>query len=282
MKRLAFLALLLAALAAPVRSWTPNECGLDYWPKASSFRKEILAAKPGSHLFTPHPYPHTDQEVFEDFVATYSAIWQNTPEPAMPAEVRQLFVALKSGSVIHKISTIEDWGYQRCLLLSPARFHYLVQLYDRKTGAEFARATVKETGLWSSFQAPPPNTPADAVKLFQTEVEALDHAVATAAAYGLRGAEAPQYVETAGTLRCPQIAPCVAFRVGKSILISKRGQLFEVAPDSRRFTEAEFSSTSPSRDSILVGLDPASERVVSLGFNQFAVAHLVSPAKAKH
>ncbi len=207
---------------------------------ASSFRKEILAAKPGSHLFTPHPYPHTDQEVFEDFVATYSAIWQNTPEPAMPAEVRQLFVALKSGSVIHKISTIEDWGYQRCLLLSPARFHYLVQLYDRKTGAEFARATVKETGLWSSFQAPPPNTPADAVKLFQTEVEALDHAVATAAAYGLRGAEAPQYVETAGTLRCPQIAPCVAFRVGKSILISKRGQLFEVAPDCRQLPRRNF------------------------------------------
>jgi hypothetical protein len=279
MKRIAPLILLLAALASSSHAWTPNECGLDYGPKAASFRKELLAAKPGSHLFTPHPYPHTDQEVFDDFVVTYRAIWQNTPEPAMPAEVRLLFAALKKGSVTYKISTVENWGYQRCLLLSPTRFHYLIQLYDRKNGAEFARATVKETGLWSSFQAPPPDTPADAVKLFQTEVEALDHAVATAAVYGLKGGEAPQYVETAGTLRCPQIAPCIAFRVGQNIVISKRGQLFEIAPESRRFTEAEFSGLSPNRDSILAGLDPASERVVSLGFNQYAVARLVGQGK---
>jgi hypothetical protein len=279
MKRIALWTLLVAAMAAPTRAWTPNECGVDYWPKVATFRKELLAAKPGSHLFTPHPYPQTDQEVFEDFVATYSAIWQNTEEAARPSEVQQLFTALKNGTMAYKISTVEDWGNQRCLLLSPTRLSYLVELYDKKTGTEFARATVKETGLWATFQAPPPGTPADAVKLFQAEVEAFDHAIATAASYGLPGGEAPQYVETAGTLRCPQIAPCVAFRVGKSIVISKRGQLFEVTSDSRRFTGQEFSAASPGRDSILRSLDPANERVVSLGADQFAVARLVGGGK---
>ncbi len=278
MKKLVSLGMLLTALAAPVYAWTPNECGPTYWPQQDSFRKELLAAKPGSHLYTPHPYPQSEQEVFEDFVATYGAIWQNTPDPAKPPEEQRLFAALKSGSVTYKISRMEDWGSQRCLLLSPSRFHYLLQLYDRSTGAELARAVVKESGLWASFEGVPANVSAVARNAFSNEVEPIEHALNAAAALGFHGTE-PQYVTTNGTLYCPLLAPCVAFKAGKSILISKRGQLFEVTSDSRRLTAREFSPRAPGRAAILKGLDPATERIVSVGFDQFAVAHLVGRAK---
>jgi hypothetical protein len=57
--------------AAP---WSLVSCDPSGEAQWRAFEREVRAAKPGSTLYVPKPYPTSDQDVVADFLATYRSL----------------------------------------------------------------------------------------------------------------------------------------------------------------------------------------------------------------
>jgi hypothetical protein len=197
--------------------------------------------------------------------------------------------ALAKRRLSFRADRVEDWTPHRCesrlsglesYRRTAGTFTYLLRFYDA-SGTEIARASVHASGQWGqgglvwnpAGQAPVP-----------APLPELAEALRRAAARGITGSR-PQYVEAYGTFFCAPIAPCVAFvgargssgaAGGDAVYLyssSQGGGLFEIRPDAPRFPAAALA---PPRDGslapILRHLDLTREAVVTLGFDQVAIA----------
>lgn len=275
-------ALALCILLGSLRAygWALVECGPEENKRWGELKKKMLAARPGSPLYVPHPFPRSDQQVVQNFLYQFHEIWPPAAE-LLKAE-QPLALAIRKGDIRFEVLRVDNWSLTRCSPDEEKTFYFLLRIFD-PSGIELARAAVSESGLWARSAYA---TAAEQTQPISQQLARLPSP--EAAARGLRerfridGLSSPQYVTTTGgNLHCPATAPCLAVRSGESVYILRDQELFEIPGkgrrarfDTRAGALAEVSSRKLHEMADSLGPE---ERVVALGAEVYAVARRVKP-----
>ena len=256
---ISFLGILALPISLSAISWVPSPCPDGMQKAKDDFRGQMRRSQPHSPIYLPLPYPGDDQGIVEDFRFSYFKAWGKGDN--LPEDERNLYDALASDSVSYRIVRVEDWTHKRCVLGRASTFHYLILITD-KSGVEIARASINESGHMAAYYAflehdrRRPLLSSDRVR--QT----------VKARYGIDARDL-QFVEIAGTMRCHQLWPCVAFKGQERTYIWKDYDLFELLPGVPAFTNEEVVARRLRGKSL--NDYSASERLISVGFDRFAV-----------
>jgi hypothetical protein len=277
------------ALAAG--AWVPADCkargrdwhefhqavGMKDVEKAwQNYPAAVRKAQPGTPLYTPHPYPKTDDKVIENFrYAYFNRLWEGTPIEKLPARERPIFGALKEARLRIEVLKVENWGTIRCTSHRPLPYYHLLRLFDVSTGREVARSVQFDSGLMGLYR-----------NVSREVEEALPPLSALPALLETRFArrqaiEQPQYITTDGLPYCRQDVPCIAFRSAGNIYLLDAGELlYEIDGAAPR-----TSVLNHRREQMRQGLQPLGVTefeapVVSLGF-EWTKAKLVGGQKRR-
>lgn len=273
---IASLALGARALAAASPGWTLAECGAENQARYSKFEQAIRAARPGSTVYVPKPYPQTQREVISDFLFQYEGLHREKIDPSqLPENEERLIRGILASTVTYDLLRVEDWTPMRCGREQRRDFYFLLRVFDVASGAELARVALEATGLLAEYRS------STAVQLAETpaaqrgrlpDPQAFLQQIETA--YGIKG-EMPQYVSTWG-LNCTPTAPCLAFRDGKSAYVFYDRSLFQIAPDSTKLRNGRDVGT-PSTNRVLLKALAPEQRLVTLGGPMWTIALQVKP-----
>ena len=234
---------------------------LEAW---THFSESVRAAKPGSPVYAPRPYPRNQAEVREDFeYAFHTILVRQTPPEDLPEELRGVYQALAKDNLDIEILRVENWSTSRCGSDKLKPFYHLLRLYDRNSRREIGRMTVNDSGLWSQFRS----FPASASGHWSQSIPRLD----TLAEFlrrelGFRhNIQHAQYVTADGLSECSPVTPCIAFQSqGRVYLVAGNSMLYELG------RESDIVSVSDLRSSMgrqLRQLEPEYEApMISIGF----------------
>ncbi|MFY9820848.1 MAG: hypothetical protein WAM82_05665 [Thermoanaerobaculia bacterium] len=261
----AFMLLFLAAV--PAAAWNLVECPPEVVGTWSQPDQALRAAKPGSPLYLPAPFPKSKDEVLADYVYEFQRLLKDTPAESLPKGAAEVLEGLRKKTLRYDVLRIVNWSPTRCGKERRLDAYHLVRVLDGRSGLEITRSVLEENGRLGVISSTVDNERGEARRLRPPDEEMRT----VASRFKLRG-EAPQYVTTFGTLRCPNVTPCLAFRAaGHVYLASYGGELFEIDPQGRRFEMGKDVGTPEKNEPILKSIGPEG-RLVSLGGKVFTTA----------
>ena len=253
------------AATAQTKPWSLEPCATT-GPAASSRAKyaaAVRAAAPDTPLYTPHPFPTTTREVFEDFVVFHVNAFRDTPKAKIPPEQLRLLTALETNQVRYEVFKVEDWTPLRCGSRKARDTWSVLRIFDMKTGDELVRATVDNVGHVGRLRLRPVGGSLTPI---------LDLSAARASVRAVApGAGNAEYVTTWGLPGCEEVTPCVAMREGPRVYLvdGRTGALFLLTSSSKRLSFRHDLSRA-RREDTLRGVAHAGARLMSLGQDAFA------------
>lgn len=229
------------------------------------FVRTVKAAKPGSTVYVPKPYPTTDRQVILDFLYQFKQLHLERTDPKkLPDNELPVLNAVLNSRARYAVQRVENWTPMQCSKEQRRDFYFLLRIFDAAGGAELARIALNATGLLSmmdNYYKPIPFTALQEVTASMT---------ATAAVYNLHG-EDPEYVATFGSISCLPTRPCLAFRQGDDGYILFKGALYQVPGSAPRLVQGRDVGTLATSGKVMASLMDG-ERLVSLGGSAWAVA----------
>ena len=268
------LALLFLA-AVPGAAWNLVECPpevVETWALPDQFLRD---AKPGSPLYLPKPFPKSREEVLADYVFEFQRLLKDTPADLLPKGAAGVLEGLRKKSLRYDVLRIVNWSPTRCGKERRLDAYHLIRVLDGSSGREITRSVLEENGRLGVVSSTMDDERGDSRERQASRLRPPEEEMRSVAArFKIRG-DSPQYVTTFGTLRCPNVSPCLAFRSGGHVyLASYDGELFEVEPNGRRL-EMGTDIGSPEKNApILQAIGPGG-RLVSLGGKVFTTARKV-------
>jgi hypothetical protein len=234
---LAFSWLMIAA-SSWAASWTIGaDCRPEDQAKYDQFEQAVRAARPGSTVYVPRPYPASDRQVIVDFLYQYKSWhWERADPKGLPRGEARVLSGILESTVSFQVTRLENWDATRCGSEQRSDFYYLLRIFDVASGEELSRVTLHPSGLWAakgnsskgfSFLSLP-----DPDMVLREEITPSFDVAAE------RGSA--QYVEHLGALVCGWTAPCLAFRQGRDAFVYVRSpllprKLFKIAGDEPRY-----------------------------------------------
>ncbi len=291
MRSRALCSLLLGAAAAiatragalqAATPWSLASCDPADEARWHAFEMAVRAAKTGSTLYTPWPYPVTDAQVVADYLYRFRSMRQVKSGKLVPLPVlndARVVEEVGSDRVTYHVMRTENWTGMRCGWQHKQEFYFIVQVLDAGTGAELARAVIDHSGLFvSSINMPVSDQvepsahrllPAPGVAMEEVDGE-----------LGIQGKD-PEYVATNGTIRCDSAFPCLAFRQNGLAYVWYHHELFEIAQAGPRYTTGKDLGTWAQSHELLSTLRP-DDRLISLGGPVSTLARKVSANQVRH
>lgn len=276
-RRLVVAAALLAAQALPSVAaegarWFLDSCPPGSAEGAARQKAEMLAAKPDSDVYVPHPFPRSEAEVIANLEYQFLESWRQHPRRKIPDGVWRVVRALTDGGARFEIVPVTDWRPIRCRHgVRQVDFHHVVRVLDARTGEELARIALQENGLLSNFITPA----ADARERRPlTAIPSIADLRARSAV--VAGATDFQYVSIDSPgLHSDELAPAIAFRKeGRALFAMRDGRLFEIdleRPGVAGTQPSEFVREGPRREAAIAVLRPG-EHLLAVGSTGLAVA----------
>ncbi len=271
-----FVLLFCTAATAQSKPWSLEPCATT-GPAASARAKyaaAVRAAAPDTPLYTPHPFPTTPQEVFEDFVVYHMNAFRDTPNTEIPPEQLRLLTALETNQVRYEVVKVEDWTPLRCGSRKARETWSVLRIFDTSTGDELVRATVDNVGHVGKLRLRPVDG---------SLAPMMDLSTATASVRAVApGARDAEYVTTWGLPGCDEVTPCVAMRNGPRVYLvdGRTGALFLLTSPSKRLSFRNDLSRARRADT-LRGVAQAGARLMSLGQDAFAQFEAVPGREAR-
>jgi len=274
LKTFAFALLFLAAV--PLSGWNLVECPPEVVGTWAVPDQALRAAKPDSALYLPKPFPKGRDEVLADYVYEFQRLLKDTPAASLPNGAAKVLEGLRKGTLRYDVLRIVNWSPTRCLKERRLDAYHLIRVIDGRSGMEITRSVLDESGRLGVISSTMEDERGDSLQRQAKRLRPPDEEMrSTASRFKIRG-EAPQYVTTFGTLRCPNITPCLAFRGGGRVyLVSYEGELFEIDQKGRRLEMGKDIGSSEMNEPILKSIGPDG-RLVSLGGKVFTTARRVS------
>jgi hypothetical protein len=271
---------LLPSAGLPAAAWVLEECPPEKQAALAAYEQQVRQAEPGSPLYLPRPYPETLADLLADLEHTFRQTWRTTPEKQVPAEDQRLLAALAGGKVRAIWQPVVDWTFIRCgspgnLGLGDPR---LVVLFDEQ-GSLLGRFAFQESGQWSAAEFPQETTAQKAPRQQDLFGEAAEFAGTWRAGLGAEPTQA-QWVVTHGTVRCPLVAPCLAFQAARRSYIVQRGELFRLVTEGAVLRASEILSSGPRTElanAVLARVEPGKRHLVTVGYDRVVFAELVEP-----
>ncbi|HEX9944269.1 MAG TPA: hypothetical protein VGG03_19840 [Thermoanaerobaculia bacterium] len=233
---------------------------------------EVRAARPGSPVYAPHPFPKSDAEIVGDFkYAYFDRLFEGMLWEKLPAKEQPVFRALKENRLRIEIVRIENWDLSRCGR-TPVPYYNLLRFFDPVSGKEVARSAQDFTGLMGIYHNLSERVPALPAL---PDVDAL-----VRSRFGRTlAAEQAQYVTVGGLPYCSVTMPCIAFKsAGKLYLIDRGTLLYEIAPTAPRMSVTAFRDQQAAAGLPRLGAVEFDAPMITLGF-EWARARLVGGEK---
>lgn len=280
-------AMALLAGAPAQAAWTPVDCadragevqslhnsifkGRDVAEMRRKYRAEVMAAKPRTPLYAPHPYPKTRQEVVQDFkYAYFNRLFEGLSVEQLPPRERPIYSALQQDRLRFDLLRVENWEMSRCLGESPVPFYHLLRLIDSTTGREVARSKLYDTGHLAIYK--------HVSEEAQSALPSLaDLSGMLRSRLGVNmPVEAPQYVMSSGLPHCWDDLPCIAFRSkGKLYVLDAGKLLYEIDPAIPRISVSAKRQQQMALPLVRLGNHEIDAPTISLGF-EYAKARLIA------
>jgi hypothetical protein len=274
LKTLAFALLLLAAV--PVSAWNLVECPPEVVETWAMPDQALRAAKPGSPLYLPKPFPKGREEVLADYVYEFQRLLKDMRATSLPKGAAGVLEGLRQGTLRYDVLRIVNWSPTRCVKERRLDAYHLIRVIDGRSGLEITRSVLDESGRLGVISSTMEDERGDSLQRQARRLRPPDEEMRSVASRFKIQGEAPQYVTTFGTLRCPNVTPCLAFRgAGRVYLASYDGNLFEIDQKSRRLEMGKDIGSSEKNEPILKLIGPDG-RLVSLGGKVFTSARRVS------
>ena len=266
--------MLLACARLGAEPWSMISCDPSGEAGWRTFEQAARAAKPGSPLYIPVPFPTTSDQVVRDYLYQYWSLIKGMDAKNWQPNEARVMGDLSSGKVTFQVLRVENWTVSRCHEDQKRDFYNLVRVFE-PAGTEVARAVINDSGLLTTWN----NLPAMVPGAVASQSRALPPA-ATAMAqlnseFGLDGVD-PEYVATFGTLNCVLTHPCLAFHQSGLSYVAFGNQIFEVSASEPMLTMGKEVG-SPAEEALLKRLAPG-ERLISLGGKAFTIGRRVSAA----
>lgn len=264
MKRTLLTLLALLCAGSAMAAWHVVPCDAHALAQRAKFSAAVHGARPGGPLYAPRPFPKNDGDVVADLVQQITDIYDR---PTSSGVFQPLAKAMRGDAYRYDVIRVSDWTPGRCASAgNGGDVYFLVLISDRISGAEVARATILESGLFGDIALRTP-------KIAVAPVEPLDGAARKLAARGVEARDA-QYVATTGSLQCDQLRPCVAVRNANGVVIDTQSDAFLLPLGGRIFTMKSDLRTIDDQRKFNEKL-AADERWVSIGGDAFVVARKV-------
>jgi hypothetical protein len=273
MKSYIFLTLLLAGflnaqLATAAAPWTVLPCGTAHAKEWQVSAERMRAAKPGSPIYVPRPYPATDAQVIEDFLYQHRDVWSDTPAEKLGAPERRFFSAVDSGDTRFEVFRVTNWTPLLCGPQRQRPFYFVIRVIEASTGIEISRAALDDDGRLARVRHRPANRDLEPMPSQDTARGAL-------ARIGVP-AQDLQYVTAWGTLDCDLMTPCVASRHGGGAHVVKHGKVYRLQAKGERLSLKRHLGPA-QRDEVSRRYETAGSKLVSVGADVFTVALPVEP-----
>jgi hypothetical protein len=258
--------LIVAPSVSVAQPWSLGDgCGPANRASQELFVQTVKAAKPGSTVYVPKPYPTTDRQVILDFLYQFKQLHLERTDPRrLPDNELPVLNAVLNSRARYAVQRVENWTPTQCSKEQRRDFYFLLRIFDAAGGAELARIALNATGLLSmmdNYYGPIPLTPLPELAASMAE---------TAAAYNLHG-EVPEYVTTLGSISCLPTRPCLAFRQGDDGYILYKGALYQLASSAPRLVQGRDVGTIATSARVMASLRDG-ESLVSLGGSAWTVA----------
>ena len=267
--------------AAQAGAWPIAECGSEQATAWAAYESSVRAAKPGSPLYLPKPFPKTRAEILKDYLYQYHSIWSDTPSDQLPPDELPVFQSIQQNSVRFEIVPVENWTTMRCNRQQKDASYNLIRIFDSESGAELARTALSASGFILVTVNATEEQRSEPLAKQQGRLMKLDAALAKAKGEFKVTGTGAQYVSTFGTLRCRPFAPCIAFRNGAdSYIFSSEGELFRLGANGRRLALGKDMKSPEAATAVLQSLG-ATERLMSLGGQALGVVQRVAPASVE-
>lgn len=272
------LLLLVSAASLQAQGWSLGNCDPGRAATWANFAAELRAAKPGSPIYVPHPFPEGEAQVVENFLYQQREVWGDLREDKLPSEELRFAQLTRSGQARYEMLQVANWTPLACGPKRKREAYFLLRVFDRRTGIEVSRAAINDDGLLSSLMhLPVGEVAATNPRRFSSLAEARGQA---ASVHGLK-AEQAQYVTSFGTLKCPVLAPCVAFRSGPdAYVLETRASafgLYRLELDKPRFSFKSDLSRPERQAQVVQQLAGSGRELISLGGDQLASVAAVLP-----
>lgn len=232
----------------------------------------MLAAKPDSDIYVPHPFPRTEAEVIANLEYQFLESWMQHPRSEIPGGVWRVVRALTEGEARFEIVPVTDWTPTRCRHgARQVDFYNVVRVLSARTGEELARIALQENGLLSGFVTPAADPKERRPLAAIPSIADLRARSAVAA-----GATDFQYVAIGSpSLHSDELAPAIVFRKeGRAFLAVRDGRVFEIdleRPGVAGTQASEFVREGPRREAAIAARRPG-EHFVTVGSAGLAVA----------
>jgi hypothetical protein len=267
LKTLAFALVFLAPV--PGSAWNLVECSPEVAQTWNLPDQALRAATPGSPLYLPKPFPKSKDEALADYVYEFQRLLKDMRAESLPKGAAAVLEGLRQGRLRYDVLRIVNWSPTRCVKARRLDAYHLIRVIDGRSGLEITRSVLDESGHLGVISSTVEDE-RQAARLRPPDEEMRS----AASRFKIRG-DSPQYVTTFGSLRCPNVTPCLAFRsAGHVYLVSYGGELFEVDPQGRRFEMGKDVGTPEMNEPLLKSLG-SDGRLVSLGGKVFTTARKV-------
>jgi hypothetical protein len=271
---------LLTSTDLDAAGWVFEECPPEKAAALVSYQQQVREARSGSPLYLPRPYPKTLADLLMDLEYTFREIWRSTPEKQIPVGDQRLLAALASGKVRGVWQGVTDWTFIRCG--GPGRLgqgDLFVLLLSDEEGKPLGRFAFRESGQWAAAQFPQETDPAEPGRPEDLFGDATDLAGTWRTVLRAAPTQA-QWVVTHGTVRCPLVAPCLAFQAAGWSYLVQRGELFRLVTDGEVLRASEILSSGPrteSANAVLARVEPGKRHLVTVGYDRVVFAERVEP-----
>ncbi|MCZ7649995.1 MAG: hypothetical protein M5U13_02045 [Thermoanaerobaculia bacterium] len=262
----------LPSVAAEGGRWFLDSCPPGSAEGAARQKAEMLAAKPDSDVYVPHPFPRTEAEVIANLEYQFLESWMQHPRSEIPGGVWRVVRALTEGEARFEIVPVTDWTPTRCRHgARQVDFYNVVRVLSARTGEELARIALQENGLLSGFVTPAADPKERRPLAAIPSIADLRARSAVAA-----GATDFQYVAIGSpSLHSDELAPAIVFRKeGRAFLAVRDGRVFEIdleRPGVAGTQASEFVREGPRREAAIAARRPG-EHFVTVGSAGLAVA----------
>ncbi len=262
---LVFGVLVAVSSSAVAQPWSLQPCSNDGAAAQSraKYRAQVESAAPDTPLYTPHPYPTTDNQVIEDFLDYHQRAFSQTPADHIPEADLRLFDVVKRGDARFEVFDVSNWTPLRCGERKARKLFHVIRIFDRATGEELARASVDDAGHVARLRHVPADRPL-------SPIPSLAQTVASVRARtGLKPTNA-EYISTWGTPGCDEVSPCVAFRDAKQTFVTRGPQrtVFRFETDGPGISLSK-DLTPAKRQQVLLDVKGRGQGLLSVGADLF-------------
>jgi hypothetical protein len=235
----------------------------------------LREAKPGSSLYLPKPFPKSKEEVLADYAYEFQRLLKDMRAASLPKGAAAVLDGIRQGTLRYDVLRIVNWSPTRCVKARRLDAYHLIRVIDGRSGKEITRSVLDESGHLGVISSTMEDERGDSLQRQAARLRPPEEEMRSAASrFRMRG-EAPQYVTTFGTLRCPNVTPCLAFRSGGHVyLAAYDGNLFQVDRKGRRLEMGKDIGTPELNAPIVQSIGPEG-RLVSLGGKEFTTARKV-------